>query len=334
MNKLFLIYRLSFFLFATFISISNFAFSSASLCANETQSRLSVKKTGHSLQCVNGEILEIKPLGNGAESEVESHDIAYCSDGLKVKGKLFAPISTKHGASPLPAVVFNHGGVSGIPSAFVTRSKQLAKEGYVVFAPSYRGEDGSEGEIEVAAGEVDDALAAVKLLRGLSYVDSTRIGMAGTSHGGIITLLAAQRDNSIAAAVCAYGVTDTYTWYKYLVDNGFDVSDELSIKVYGSGPEDKPEAFRRRAPALDSHLFSAPILLLYGEKDSIVPISQGKELAAALDNKGKEYEFHIIPDAEHGFLFFMDPNRRSAKEISLSARAWDIMLDFLKRKLR
>ncbi|HPI77808.1 MAG TPA: prolyl oligopeptidase family serine peptidase [bacterium] len=334
MNTLFLIYRLPFFLFATFILISYFVFSATSLSANETESRLSVKKKVLSPHCVNGEILEIKPLGNGAESEIESHDIVYCSDGLKVKGKMFGPMTAKQGAAPLPAVVFNHGGVSGIPSAFVTRSKQLAKEGYVVFAPSYRGEDGSEGEVEVAAGEVDDALAAVKLLRGLSYVDSTRIGMAGTSHGGIITLLAAQRDNSIVAAVCAYGVTDTYTWYKYLVDNGFDVSDELSIKVYGSGPEDKPEAFRHRAPALDAHLFSAPILLLYGEKDSIVPISQGKELAAALDNKDKEYEIHIIPDAEHGFLFFMDPNRRSAKEISLSARAWDIMLDFLNRKLR
>ncbi len=334
MNKSSHFYRLPFILYATFVLISIFAVSATSLSANETESRLSVKKKALSPQCVNGEILEIKPLGNAAESGIESHDIVYCSDGLKVKGKLFAPMTAKQGAAPLPAVVFNHGGVSGIPSAFVTRSKQLAKEGYVVFAPSYRGEDGSEGEIEVAAGEVDDALAAVKLLRGLSYVDSTRIGMAGTSHGGIITLLAAQRDNSISAAVCAYGVTDTYTWYKYLVDNGFDVSDELSIKVYGSGPEDKPEAFRRRAPALDAHLFSAPVLLLYGEKDSIVPISQGKELAAALDNKDKEYEIHIIPDAEHGFLFFMDPNRRSAKEISLSARAWDIMLDFFNRKLR
>jgi dipeptidyl aminopeptidase/acylaminoacyl peptidase len=334
MNIFFYLRHFSSLLFTISMIFSVFAIPKYSHCATSNESRLSVKKSGFSPQCDNGDILEIKPYEKNADASVVSHDVVYCSDGLKVKGKMFAPATAEHGGSPLPAVVFNHGGVSGIPAPFVTRSKQLAKEGYVVFAPSYRGEDGSEGEIEVAAGEVNDALAAVVLLRGLSYVDATRIAMAGTSHGGIITLLAAQRDDTLSAAVCAYGVSDTYTWYKYLVDNGYDVSDELSIKVYGSGPEDNPEAFRRRAPALDAHLFQTPILLLYGEKDSIVPVSQGKELATALDKHKKEYELHIIPDAEHGFLFFMDPNRRSGVELSLSARAWDIMLDFLKRKLR
>lgn len=284
----------------------------------------------------NGEL--VSSSLDSVSDNVVQFSITYKSGGLKVKGKLFEPknavCNKKNPKGEFPAIVFNHGGVDGIPKPFVTRCRQLAEAGYFVIAPSYRGEDGSEGEIEVAAGEVDDALNAVAVLRGLRYVDPKRIAMIGVSHGGIITLLAIERDSSLAAAVCAYGVTNTFTWYKYLVDNGFDVSDPLSVKTYGKGPEDRPEAFRKRAPALDNtKLIKTPLLLLYGEKDTTVPPSQGLEMAAALDKNSIPYEMHVIPDAGHGFLFFMDPARRSELEIRRSTEAWEITLKFLERRL-
>jgi len=267
-------------------------------------------------------------------SDFTEWGITYISTGLKVKGLLYEPAEeSKPGGRRRAGVVFNHGGVDGIPGPVKDRCRELARLGYVVLAPSYRGEDGSEGEIEVAAGEVDDALNAVRILRGMPGVDATRIAMIGASHGGIITLLAIQRDPSISAAVCAYGVTNTFTWYKYLVDNGFDVSDPLSVKVYGKGPKDKPVAFRKRAPALDAQLIKTPLLLLYGEKDTIVPPSQGRELAAALDKARTPCSLHVIPDVGHGLLFFKDPARRSDLEIKRTAEAWKLVLDFLGRHL-
>ncbi len=255
--------------------------------------------------------------------------IAYMSEGMRVRGILIEPVSGGV-EKRRPAVVFNHGGVDGIPSPLLKRGKELVEEGYVVFAPSYRGEDGSDGEVEVAAGEVDDVLNAVKMLRAMPGVDADRISMIGASHGGIITLLAIERENSLAAAVCAYGVANTYTWYGHLVENGFDVSDPLSIKVYGKGPEDKPEAFRSRAPALDASSINTPLLLLYGEKDTTVPVSQGSEMAAALEAGKKRYKFRVIPDVGHGFLFFTDPARRSTLEIKRSSEAWAMVKSFLK----
>lgn len=297
---------------------------------------------GHTVPGIKGESAKDGELVAGPLDEFDQkkiqYSITYKSGGLKVNGKLIVPsdaVADKSAMKRLfPAVVFNHGGVDGIPKPLLTRAGQLAEAGYIVLAPSYRGEDGSEGEIEVAAGEVDDVLNAVKVLRGLRYVDPKRIAMIGVSHGGIITLLAIERDSSLAAAVCAYGVTNTFTWYKYLVDNGFDVSDPLSVKTYGKGPEDRPEAFRKRAPALDNtKLIKTPLLLLYGEKDTIVPPSQGLEMAAALDKNNIPYEMNIIPDAGHGFLFFMDPARRSELEIGRSTEAWEITLKFLDRYL-
>ena len=49
-----------------------------------------------------------------------------------------------------PGLIFNHGGVSGVTEGTRALCRRLAKQGFVVFAPSYRGEDDSEGEIEVA----------------------------------------------------------------------------------------------------------------------------------------------------------------------------------------
>ncbi|MEW5945397.1 MAG: prolyl oligopeptidase family serine peptidase [bacterium] len=259
--------------------------------------------------------------------------VSYNSGGLIVKGRLFVPEGIPRGERR-PAVVFNHGGVSGIPQPLIVRCAELAGAGYVVVAPSYRGEDGSEGEIEVAAGEVDDALNAMKLAARLPYVDPDRIAMAGTSHGALVTLLAAARSPEILrAAVAAYGVTNAVSWYRYNLESGKDVSDPLSLKVYGAGPDDKPEAFRVRSPVLFAADFSAPLLLLYGEKDDVVPPAQGTELAEKLKKHGKNYEFHVIPNVGHGFLFYLNPELHSPAEMREADRAWSLVLDFLRKHL-
>lgn len=291
-------------------------------------------RTGSSANQTGGTIVSVS-LSEKGEGWTQ-WDVTYMSTGLRVNGILFMPSGAREKAETaggLPGIVFNHGGVGGVPGPTIERCRELALLDYIVIAPSYRGEDGSEGEIEVAAGEVDDALNAAAVLRSLPEADPDSVAMMGTSHGGIITLLAIQRDHSFAAAVCAYGVTNTFTWYKYLVDNGFDVSDPLSVKVYGRGPDDKPEAFRKRAPALYAHLIETPVLLLYGEEDSIVPPAQAEEMAAAMDEAGKDYELHIFPGLGHGLLFYMDPGRHSDEELEGAAMAWNLALGFLEKHL-
>lgn len=278
----------------------------------------------------SGELISKKQIEK--TGKYTAYEITYWSTGLKVKGLMYE--NAKAGDKKLPGVVFNHGGVGGVPRLTKERCKHLAAEGYHVLAPSYRGEDGSEGEIEVAAGEVDDAINAVKVLRAWPGVDKKKIAMAGTSHGGIITLLAVTRIN-LKAAVCVYGVTNTETWYHgHLIANGFDVSDELSVKVYGEYPDKlKPEAFRSRAPALDAHKINTPVLLLYGDKDTIVPVTQGEEMAAALKKHKKEYKLKIIKGGGHGFLFHYE-NKKTKEQRRGAAESWSLLLDFLKEKFK
>jgi len=260
---------------------------------------------------------------------VQVREWTYTSDGLKVKGLLFVP----PGAKRLPLVVFSHDGISGISKYHRMSSARLAKAGpYVVFAPSYRGEDGSEGTIEVAKGEVRDVLNALPLLSALPEVDPQRIALAGASHGALISLLAAAQNPEIKAVVTAYGVTDIYRWWDYLKKANKVGNDEVTRRTYGGGPQDRPQSFAIRHALAVADKIQCPVLILQGEKDDIVPPEQGRFLKDAL---GSRAQLELYPDALHGFLVYapylsdVDPRERRQTE-----QAWKVMLSFLDRQLK
>src|SRR5512140_3426123 len=274
------------------------------------------------------------------EAGVQIQDLDYLSDGLHIKGYLFTPAPLSAGGADLgggrrPGVVFNHGGVSGISKDMIRRSGDLVRAGYVVIIPAYRGEGGSEGKVEVAAGEVDDVLNAAEILRHHSAVDPDRLALIGSSHGALVSVLAAARDPRFQAVVEACGVMDVDAWYRYLVENGFDVSDSLSRAVYGSGPEDRPEAFHVRNAILVAPKFQPPLLLQQGLKDRTVPPDQPWRMATALTRAGRP-NFHVLTYSllGHAFWFWNDPKSHTPEELEQADRSWTDMLEFLNSHLK
>ncbi|HKI83772.1 MAG TPA: prolyl oligopeptidase family serine peptidase, partial [Candidatus Krumholzibacteria bacterium] len=136
----------------------------------------------------------------------------------------------------------------------------------------------------------------------------------------------------LRGVVAAYGVMDIYAWYQYLLDNDFDTTDSLSVRVYGTGPEDKPEAFaKRQALSLIDELGPAPIMLVQGEKDRIVPVEQAETMAAALKKAGRTQDLlRVYPEGAHGFLFWDDPALHTKEELAASEKAWRDILQFFK----
>lgn len=258
--------------------------------------------------------------------------VAYPSGGLTVQGFLFLPEGTGAG----PAVIFNHGGVSGVSADMKRRSVDLARLGYVVLTPSYRGEDGSEGVVEVAAGEVDDVLAAAEILSRHPRVDASRIAVTGSSHGALISVLAAAREpDRFRCVVEACGVMDVVAWYRYLVENDFDVSDSLSVAVYGHGPEDKPEAFRIRSAVRVADRIRVPVLIQQGRADRIVPPEQARVFAQALRDAGHDdVVLREYPLLGHAFWFWNDPRYHTAAEILEADTAWNDFTAFLAEYLK
>jgi dipeptidyl aminopeptidase/acylaminoacyl peptidase len=263
--------------------------------------------------------------------DVEQAYVRYPSGSLSVTGWLFVHPYSEQDTEP--CVIFNHGGTDGVSETTREKCRWLAKQGYIVFAPSYRGEDDSEGEIEIAKGEVDDVVAAMRLLRDHPGIRTDEFVLLGTSHGALISVLAATREEiwpQLKGVVAAYGVMDIYAWYQHLLDNGFDVHDPISQRVYGDGPQDKPQAFaERHALAAIPKLAPAPIYLVQGELDEIVPKQQALTMFGALREAGRQQDgCRIYPDAGHGFLFWNDPSKRSVEQLRSTENAWHDILNF------
>lgn len=273
-------------------------------------------------------------LAQPVYSGVQEQALTYLSDGLRIKARVFWPV----GEGPFPAVLFNHGGVDGLSEGTLERCRELAQAGYVVFASSYRGEDGSEGVVEVAKGEVDDVLAGLEWLRQQPRVDPSRIAAVGTSHGALVSLLAASRTDGIRALVFAYGIADIYTWYDYLVRTGQLGQDELTLRTYGGGPQDRPQSFRIRhgLGVVEKLPGTMPVLILQGAKDTVVPPDQARALAKALEARGQPYRLLLYPHSVHGFLVSRKTLRKQGEKSAVyleSLQAWAALLEFLRANL-
>ena len=261
-----------------------------------------------------------------SQTGIREERITYFSGKLKITARVWFP----SGTGIAPTVLYNHGGITGLSSGTLKRCRELAQAGFIVFASSYRGEEGSDGRVEVGKGEVDDVLAGINWLKTQSRVDPKRIAMMGTSHGAMIGLLAAAKTRDLRALVFAYGVSDIYKWYQYLVTSNQLANDQLTKDTYGNGPTDRPQSFaiRNGLNYLSQLPGTMPTLILQGEKDTIVPLEQAQFLFDGLQKLKRPVTLKTYPNSGHGFI----NTRDSLKGVQLkeSLAAWKTALEFLK----
>ncbi|HET7091411.1 MAG TPA: prolyl oligopeptidase family serine peptidase [Anaerolineae bacterium] len=224
------------------------------------------------------------------------YEITYMSDGLRVKGFLARPTA----AGVYPGVVVNHGGLGSIANP--ERVALFAQAGYVAIGPHYRGNSGSEGIEDYGRQDVHDVLNAIKVLESLDYVDASRLGMWGVSHGGQMTLLAIAQGAPVHAAVTWHGVTDVEALVEFNRASG-DAglgNDEL-MRVIGATPEEDPEAYAWRSPIRFVDKINVPLLVIHGADDRAVPLAQSETLVAALQARGATVDLRVYPGQGHMF---------------------------------
>jgi len=138
--------------------------------------------------------------------------VEYPSSGLMLKGLL----SRKNidSGNRKPVMVYLHGGFA-LGEQDVADCEYFTKKGYIVFAPSYRGENGNDGFFELFLGEIDDAKAAIKWISKQPFTDSTKIYVFGHSiGGGVSSMLSLEKDVPIAFCGSSGGIYDKefYGW--------------------------------------------------------------------------------------------------------------------------
>lgn len=228
------------------------------------------------------------------------------SDRFDVQGMLIEPAAVTAGKT-YPMVVLVHGGPSSahypvFPSSPESSDAVLASEGYYVFKPNPRGSYG-QGETFTRAnvrdfgyGDLRDILAGVDAVLKSAPVDPERLGIAGWSYGGYMTMWAVTQTPRFRAAVSGAGLSD---WLSYYGTNNIDT---WMIPFFGASVYDDPKVYERSSPITFIKSVRTPTLLLGGDRDAEVPITQSYEYWNALKRLGVPTEFVVYPDEGH--LFF------------------------------
>lgn len=198
------------------------------------------------------------------------------------------------GPGPFPAVVIMHDcsglnpGSSGAPDRW---ARELLARGYVVVLPDSFTTHGfpagvctnpSPSRNNVSpANRARDAYATLAHARTLPYVDKTRVGLMGGSHGGATTLASMRAPD--------------------------DDADPLSTAKragYAAGVALYPSCtpgIRGWTSSSGVYRPIAPLRILVGEKDDWTPAEPCRQLAEASQKAGYPVTIKIYPGAHHSF---------------------------------
>ena len=217
------------------------------------------------------------------------------------------------GPGPHPGMVIIHH-MPGWDEWYREATRKYAHHGYVALSPNlyFRAGHGTPEDVAAqvrAAGglpdeqAVGDMAGALHYLQSLPYV-SDKIGIWGTCSGGRHAYLAACRVPGFSAVVDCWG--------------GRVVMEEKDLSLtFPVAPLDYTKDL------------NIPLLGIFGEDDHSPTPEQVAIHEAELKKRGKQYEFHMYPDAGHGFFYHHRPNYRQAQAVD----GWNKIFAFLDKHL-
>ncbi len=245
-------------------------------------------------------------------------DLVYVPGGHE-RQKLDLYLPEQAAEHPLPLVVWIHGGgwEGGSKEGCPLRALMLDK-GYAVASINYR-----LSQDALFPAQIEDCKAAIRWLRANAKkynLDPDRVGVGGDSAGGhLVALLGTtagvkdlegdegnlDQSSRVQAVVDWYGPTDFAT-----IGQGLSNPKSPVSRLIGGPPQENKEKAAKASPITYVSKDAAPMLIMHGDKDNLVPISQSEELAAALKKAGVEVTFQVVKGNGHGGPDFLNPENR------------------------
>jgi endo-1,4-beta-xylanase len=241
-----------------------------------------------------------------------------------------AYIRKPDGPGPFPVVVMLHGGrygkaaTVGMGRTMRSPTADFIKEGWAVYSVDYR-----PTETMLEPVEIDDTIEAVKTVRKMPFIDPSRIGFMGGSHGANVASRLISRVDARGAVLCAPAAIDLIE-VKKAPGRGEPIVPilkkliadmEAKLGAPAEEIEKDPARYGYSSAFTEAAQARCPILIINGRNDDNSPPSVIETYVARLRAAGKPVETYLPDNGPHGF-YFGRPDIPESKESTRRAVAF------------
>lgn len=231
-------------------------------------------------------------------------EVEWDSDLGPVYGWFYPP---RHQDAPTaelpPMITVSHGGPTGASAPSFDLGVQFwTSRGIAVLDVNYGGSTGYgrryRERLHRGWGVVDvaDCVAGARAMVEQGRVDQKRLAIMGSSAGGYTTLQALVTHDLFTAGISRYGIGDLTA----LVADTHKFESRYPESLIGRYPDER-QIYTERSPINHVDRLTAPILLLQGSEDAVVPPNQAETFASAAREKGLPVAMIMYPGEGHGF---------------------------------
>ena len=248
---------------------------------------------------------------NSGQSPVwgKAENLEWTNEGFNIQAWLIPPSRIESGKK-YPMVVLIHGGPSSVEKPYwpagigMSRAiiAALSASGYYVLMPNPRGSYG-QGENftranvkDFGGGDLRDIMTGVDAAIAKYPIDGERLGVAGWSYGGYMTMWTVTQTNRFHAAVAGAGIANWQSYY------GQNLIDQWMIPFFGASVYDDPAAYEKSSPIQFIKKVKTPTLVIVGERDAECPAPQSYEFWHALRTLDVPTQLIIYPGEGHMFI--------------------------------
>ena len=272
-----------------------------------------INPTFYLFDTVKPSIVSFGSLYRGLKGDnvAQKKSVSYkARDGLTIPAYLTLPADH---TQPLPTIILPHGGpIARDTDAFDYWSQFLANRGYAVLQANFRGSFGygrefmTNGYQQWGQKMQDDVIDGLRWMIDEKIADPENVCIVGGSFGGYVALVAAyQTPQYFKCAVSFAGVSDlrkTIKGLRQFVD-GARATKKILRDVDGWSIVDE------NSPIANIEKIALPLLLVHGDEDTRVAVSQSRDLVSLLKKRKPKADF-VYVEQKAGDHFLSQQSQR------------------------